>query len=318
MGFSFTDFITGALGGGKSTDPQQDAAGPRKDAPPLKGTTFAEGEEKLSPGAGAGAARQAAPSTAAPSLAAIRSGAVLRPGQTGPAVASIAAMLARLGFTAPLAETFGSAASGAVSEFQTLFGVQANGTVGPQTLAALEMAVQCSVSAAQLIEILPTAPEAYIRANIKYINQSMYQGGMNTAQRKAMYIAQIAHESDRFNGLTEYASGKGYENRKDLGNTQRGDGPKFKGRGGIHLTGRANYKEASEHFGVDFVKNPELAAEPQWAFKIAEWYWTKHNLNDKSDEGAITAQTKVINGGTNGLADRKALYATAKRVLAKK
>jgi putative chitinase len=99
----------------------------------------------------------------------------------------------------------------------------------------------------------------------------MKQGGMNTPQRQAAFISQVAEESDRFNTFEEYADGSEYNGRIGLGNTQPGDGPRFKGRGAIQVTGRSNYTQMSKDLGVDFVDHPELAAEPQWAFKTALW-----------------------------------------------
>ena len=254
-------------------------------------------------------------STKAPSLEAVKQGGVIEPGMKGPAVGDLQEMLTHLGFPVARTETLGPMTAGLLREFQTLFNVPSTGRVDALTLAALDLAMRSSVSAAQLIEILPDGDEAFITAHVKYINQSMYMGDMTSVARKAAYIAQIAHESDRFRGLTEYASGSGYEGRADLGNTEPGDGKRFKGRGGIHLTGRANYQAASDHFGVDFVANPELVAEPEWAFKVAEFFWTRHGLNDEADSGEFRKMTRVINGGLNGIADRESLNERATEVL---
>lgn len=83
---------------------------------------------------------------------------------------------------------------------------------------------------------------------------------MNTPQRQAAFISQVAEESDRFRTFEEYADGSEYEGRADLGNTQPGDGPRYKGCGAIQVTGRSNYTRMSKDLGVDFVNHPELAA----------------------------------------------------------
>lgn len=287
-------------------DPQRGGA-----TPDLRGASYEDGEAALTP------QRPAAQSTVAPSIAAIRGGAIIEPGMSGPAVGAVQDLLTRLGFGVARTETYGPTTQGLLTSFQALYGVQQTGRVGPTTLAVLEKAAQASVTYEQLVEILPNADAAFLKANLSHLNQSMYKGEMTTLERKATYIAQIAHESDRFRGLTEYASGRAYNGRRDLGNTEPGDGPRYKGRGAIHLTGRANYEAASKHFGVDFVADPALAAEPEWAFKIAEWYWTTRDLNKYADNGQFTTQTKRINGGTNGLADRKAVLARARKVLAR-
>lgn len=139
---------------------------------------------------------------------------------------------------------------------------------------------------------------------------------LSSELRQAHFIAQIAHESDGFKTTVEYASGAAYEGRRDLGNKEPGDGVRFKGRGLIQLTGRANYRQASAALGVDFVSNPDAAAQFPHAIRIAGWYWKTRKLNllaDRDDEIAIT---RKINGGERGLADRRRYLALAKRALA--
>ena len=118
------------------------------------------------------------------------------------------------------------------------------------------------------------------------------------------FMAQMAHESDQFKAMEEYASGAAYEGRKDLGNTQSGDGKRFKGRGYIQLTGRANYKTFGKKMGIDLENNPTRASEPPIASKVALSYWfqrVKPRVKDFEDTKRVT---KLINGGQNGLADR--------------
>lgn len=128
----------------------------------------------------------------------------------------------------------------------------------------------------------------------------------------AMFVAQCAHESDHFRTTVEYASGAAYEGRKDLGNTESGDGRKFKGRGYIQLTGRANYAKAGAYFGVDFLEHPEWVAQPEWAAKVSAWFFTVFAKVDGLD---ITRATKRINGGLNGIKQRTEFYARAKQLL---
>lgn len=136
----------------------------------------------------------------------------------------------------------------------------------------------------------------------------MKQYGIDTPVRQAAFLSQLAHESGRFYYVEEIASGKAYEGRKDLGNTQPGDGVRFKGRGLIQLTGRSNYRQLSQQLGVDFENNPELLKTPQYAVQSACWFWDSRNLNELADVRDIRAITKRINGGYNGFADREALY----------
>jgi Chitinase class I len=108
-----------------------------------------------------------------------------------------------------------------------------------------------------------------------------------------------------------------YEGRLDLGNTQPGYGPHYHGRGPIQLTGRANYRAAGRDLGLPLEQNPEKAADPDVAFRIAGWYWTTRNLNRFADEGdaGLREVTRLINGGYNGLDDRERRYFNCKRVL---
>jgi putative chitinase len=172
------------------------------------------------------------------------------------------------------------------------------------------------VTADQLTQIVPGLSPERAAQIVGPLNEAMRQGGMNTPQRQAAFISQVAEESDRFNTFEEYADGTEYNGRTDLGNTQPGDGPRYKGRGAIQVTGRANYTRMSKDLGVDFVNHPELAAEPQYAFKTALWYWDTHNGNAVADTGDIVKITEMVNGGTHGLDVRTQFYNNALRVFA--
>lgn len=134
--------------------------------------------------------------------------------------------------------------------------------------------------------------------------------GVDTTARLQAFIAQAAHETAGFNTLEEYASGAAYEGRKDLGNTQPGDGKKFKGHGIFQITGRTNHLAASKHlFGDDrLLTDPRLLTEPKWATISALWYWKSRGLSELADKGDFETITKRINGGLNGWADRLSYY----------
>lgn len=137
---------------------------------------------------------------------------------------------------------------------------------------------------------------------------------ITTPQRAAMAVAQMAHESDGFRTSEEYASGDAYEGRRDLGNTRAGDGRRFKGRGRIMCTGRANYTSAAREFGVDFVGAAERLAQSPYSELVSCWWWKTHGCNELADAGDFVALTRRINGGLNGLDDRQRYYARARRV----
>ena len=171
------------------------------------------------------------------------------------------------------------------------------------------------ISSAQLRAIMPNLSQADADRYLPYLNAAMAEGHINTPQRQAAFLAQLAHESGQLRYFEEIASGAAYEGRRDLGNTQPGDGVRYKGRGPIQLTGRSNYTAASAALGVDLVNNPQLAATPQIGFRIAQWFWNSRNLNSYADAGNFDAITLRVNGGYNGKASRDAYYARARQVL---
>ena len=138
---------------------------------------------------------------------------------------------------------------------------------------------------------------------------------INSDLRRAHFLAQTCHEFAGFRTTEEFASGSAYEGRKDLGNTQPGDGARYKGRGLIQLTGRANYLEYGQALGLDLVEHPETAAEPVTSLLIACEFWKRRVLNQFADQDDIETITRRINGGLNGFDDRKAYLAKAKAVL---
>jgi putative chitinase len=139
---------------------------------------------------------------------------------------------------------------------------------------------------------------------------------IDTPVRRQHFIAQCAHESDHFRTTKEYASGAAYNGRKDLGNTEPGDGPRFKGRGLIQLTGRYNYEKAAEAFGEPFVEEPELVERFPWAASVSAWWWATHGCNELADKDDVVAVTKRVNGGTLGLDSRKAALGRARTAIA--
>jgi putative chitinase len=135
--------------------------------------------------------------------------------------------------------------------------------------------------------------------------------------RIAHFLGQTCEESAGYRTTEEFASGREYEGRQDLGNTQRGDGPRYKGRGLLQLTGRANYADYGKALAVDLVNNPTLAAQPALSLKIACEYWKRHDINADCDRDDAQAVTRKVNGGLNGLSDRIAFTQKAKTAVAR-
>ena len=157
-------------------------------------------------------------------------------------------------------------------------------------------------------------------AFLPHIEAAMAEFGIDTPTRQAAFLAQIGHESGGLKYTTEIwgptPAQSRYEGRKDLGNVQTGDGFRFKGRGLIQTTGRANYDTTGRALGVDLIAHPELLAEPVWAARSAAQFWQSRKLNALADSKDFYALTRRINGGLNGIDDRLGLYAAAQEVLA--
>lgn len=145
--------------------------------------------------------------------------------------------------------------------------------------------------------------------------------GINTLDRLAAFLAQIGHESGGLRYVREIASGQAYEGRKDLGNTEPGDGERYRGRGLIQTTGRDNYRRVRDRLQArlesapDFEATPEALEMPKWAAWSAADYWDMRGLNALADRGDFEAITRKINGGLNGQADRLKRWEKAKAVL---
>lgn len=186
---------------------------------------------------------------------------------------------------------------------QTRLGVTADGIVGRGTLTAL-------------FARFGAAPERAAELALSAAVHFKEYGLMDSPLRLAHFFAQLAHESGGFRYMEEIASGQAYEGRADLGNVQPGDGKRFKGRGPIQLTGRANYRLFGRALGLDFEAHPEIVALPSIGLLAACHYWRMRGLNDLADADDVVAITKRVNGGTNGLADRQAYLAKAKALFA--
>lgn len=181
------------------------------------------------------------------------------------------------------------------------------------------------ITVKQLLAIMPNV-RSYVAKNKNFagyslesivlrMNKYAKEFGIDSPQRWAHYLAQIAHESLELRYSEEIASGKAYEGRKDLGNIYKGDGVRFKGRGLIQLTGRTNYTAYKAFCGFDVVSQPELLCKPVGAIRSSMWFWHKKKLNEYADKDDFATITRRINGGTNGWDDRKKYLTRAQKVL---
>jgi predicted chitinase len=178
----------------------------------------------------------------------------------------------------------------------------------------------------QLRTIMPRLPAAKRAAYLPFFQSAMTEFEIDRPAREAAFVAQLAHESGQLRFMEEIWGPTPAQRRYEppgtlatrLGNTETGDGKRFKGRGPIQITGRANYKRFGDLLGLDLVADPPRAAVPEVAFRIAGLYWSRKGLNELAD--LATAEsfreiTRRINGGFNGLADRERFYALARTVL---
>ncbi len=179
------------------------------------------------------------------------------------------------------------------------------------------------ISDSQLQQIMPNLPASQRQIYLPFLNRVMEIYGANTSLRIAAFLAQVAHESGELRYFEEIwgptAQQQRYEPPSDLatrlGNTQPGDGYRYRGRGPIQITGRYNYRKYGQLLGIDLESIPDLAKSVQIAFSIAGLFWQNNGLNQLADAGNFVEITRRINGGLNGLQNRQKYYDRAKSVL---
>jgi putative chitinase len=178
------------------------------------------------------------------------------------------------------------------------------------------------VTAADLARLAPKGDNAILNGLAPYLTVTLAKFGITTPLRFSHFIAQAAHETAGFRTLVEYGT-DGYFNKrygpqtsvgKRLGNTQPGDGARFRGRGIFQCTGRFNYAKYGKAIDIDLVRQPERAADPAISILIACEYWKAKGLNALADADDVEGITRKINGGLNGLKDRKAYLDKAKAI----
>lgn len=185
--------------------------------------------------------------------------------------------------------------------------------VGYVATKAAEMYQQSSGSKVTQGEMIKNVPKnveghekALVKAAIKY--------GITDPNEIKMFLAQCAHETQFYKWLKELGNDdyfKKYNGRKDLGNTQPGDGPRFKGRGYIQLTGRYNYEAFAKASGLDVINNPDMISnDASIAAEASAFWWTKirPQVRKYAQRGDVKGTTKMVNGGFNGLDDRVKKY----------
>lgn len=156
---------------------------------------------------------------------------------------------------------------------------------------------------------------AIIEATGPILKATLAKYEIDTPLRIAHFIGQTMEEAAGYCTLREFASGKEYEGRKDLGNTHPGDGVRYAGRSPLQLTGRANYARVGAELGLPLEEHPEMAEQMPHALDISCVYWRDHRINRLADADDIEHVTRAINGGWNGIGERIAYTDKAKRAL---
>lgn len=177
------------------------------------------------------------------------------------------------------------------------------------------------VTRKQMLEILPDTGR--VDRYLHYINAWADIFEINTPLRMAHFLAQVLHETAGFKFMKEQGKVSYFSKydkgslAKMLGNTKKGDGWKYRGRGFLMLTGRHNYQsyQNSEYCKGDIMEKPELLEGQNGSVKSGMWWWFTHGLNELADKDDIVKITKKINGGLNGIDDRKNWFQICKKVL---
>lgn len=226
---------------------------------------------------------------------------------------------------------FGPQTAAVVAEFQAEHGLESDGVVGKETWRALRAEPHApsrihTIEAKALRHVSSGLSEASAQEWARRLGEAMIRHDITTDRRACKFLATVLHESGHFRWTTELwgptAAQRRYEGRDDLGNSQRGDGFRFRGRGLIQLTGRANYTSAGKGLNADFVRNPDIVATPRYATATAAWWWKEHGCNELADIAGVPGLLKAsirVNGRNkdglpNGWTDRQRIFADAVEV----
>ena len=259
----------------------------------------------------------------------------LKKGAKGEDVKKLQSALAGKGFSPGAIDgDFGNATLAALIAFQKSSSLLADGIAGPKTLYALGLAEDDSspdflskFSAAKVSAMFPYTPKANIKNNLPFVLDGLRFYSLTDKMMGLMALSTIRAETESFKPVSEMISKWNtspggdpfdlYDNRADLGNCGAPDGKRFKGRGFIQLTGRANYEKYGELLGINLVENPELANEPETAAKLLALFLKdkerkiKEALLDKNYKQA----RKLVNGGSHGLSNFTDAYKTGDNLI---
>jgi putative chitinase len=189
--------------------------------------------------------------------------------------------------------------------------------VNGKTIQLLKTSIEKGLNASSFSAIMANGDKATLQLYFPLLQSRLPQYQISTPLRIAHFLAQLGHESLSLTYSEELSSGEVYESRKDLGNTNAGDGKRFKGRGFIQLTGRANYEAYAKETGLNLMRsgNESLLGKYPHALDVSLWFWKRQKLNGLADKDDLRGITRRVNGGYNGLPDRQRYLDRAKYFL---
>jgi peptidoglycan L-alanyl-D-glutamate endopeptidase CwlK len=247
----------------------------------------------------------------------------LQKGSTGPDVVELQKALVARGFNPGAADgDFGPGTEAAVMAFQRSEGLFADGVVGPRTGASLGLAnppaivsAIPAVTADKVCRMFPATPPRNIEANLPAVLSALAGPQLVDKPMVLMALATIRAETESFQPISEgqskFNTSPGghpfdlYDFRKDLGNQGPPDGERFKGRGFVQLTGRANYQIHGQAIGLgnQLVDNPDLANDPDIAARLLASFLgsRRAQIEESLTEGDLKTARRLVNGGSNGL-----------------
>jgi hypothetical protein len=256
---------------------------------------------------------------------------MMKTGSSGAEVEALQTRLARLGLDpGPVDGVFGGATGAAVRAFQRSKGLTADGAVGPETASALGLYVIPGVTVMIVSRMFPGAPVENIEANLPLLLNALVEAQLNDHSMVLMALGTIRAETAAFEPISEgpspFNTSPGgrpfdlYDRRQDLGNEGAPDGERFKGRGFVQLTGRANYHVHGQAIGLDtqLLENPELANDPAIAAKLLASFLKSRETQIRSalEAGDLQTARRLVNGGRHGVDAFSRAYRTGDRLIA--
>ncbi|HNB01823.1 MAG: peptidoglycan-binding protein [Nitrosomonas sp.] len=231
---------------------------------------------------------------------------------------------------------FGPGTEAAVIAFQKSEGLVADGVIGTQTLKALGLIESDQpesfdlqgVTSINVSKMFPQTPISHIKTHLPFVLDALKDAGLADRQMILMALATIRAETASFEPISEGKSKYNtspnghpfdlYDNRKDLGNRGKPDGDRYKGRGFVQLTGRANYTKFGKEISQDLINNPDLANDPGIAAQLLARFLKKGERKIRAclDDHDLAGARKVVNGGKHGLVEFSEAYNIGNKLFA--